>query len=197
MIVCRLLQQWWQPRCWPKFNHNELQAHDSNYRQQKRHPSVFSYLKQSQDIGYHDGYRAGRRPDDAHHFIWLGKDWRVSISTANVRAIPLDECLNERERLLQGVGVTRTRVQDACPKRHVGQQLRVLVDEVNGEQHGLQPMDSLLLLQLTTGNAPLATSVHGEQATQDDVTIQPDGVGILLLGLLGVCQHSRLLGGGT
>ena len=126
----------------------------------ERGSEVQTYLKKSQDVGHHDGHGAGRGSDHAHDFIRLGEDGRVPVSTADVGAVPLYQGLHERQGLLQSVRVPGARVQDPGPQRDVWQQLGVLVDQVDGEHHGLQTVDALLLLQLTAGCAAVAPRVH-------------------------------------
>lgn len=138
-----------------------------------------AYLEQAQDIGHHDGDGAGRCSYHSYYLIRLGKDRGVTISTAYIRAIALDECLDKGERLLEGICVPGASVQNASTQGHIRQQLRILVNEVDGKEHGFQSMDALLFLQLSAGHSSFTTGMHGEKAAQDDVAIYSDGVGIL------------------
>lgn len=64
-----------------------------------------SYLKQAQYVGHHDGDRTGRGTDNPYNPLWFGDDWRASSQAFYVRAVLLDQSLNEGERLFQSVGV--------------------------------------------------------------------------------------------
>ncbi len=105
-----------------------------------------SYLKKPQDVGNHDRDRACSCTNDSNDFIWLGKYGLVSIGTAYIRTVTLNESLYKGKRLLQGVGVPRAGVQDTGSQRHIGQQFWVFVDEVDGKQHCLQSVNAFLLL---------------------------------------------------
>lgn len=84
------------------------------------------------------------------------------------------------------MGVPGAGVQDASPQSDVGEKVRVIVDAVQGKEHGLQTVDALLLLQFTTGFALRAPAMHREEAPQSDVPVNADGVHVrmpLALGL--------------
>ena len=66
------------------------------------------------------------------------------------------------------------------------QQRVVVVDAVQREQHGLQPVDALLLLQLTAGLAVMAAGVHREEPPQRDVPVDADGVQMRVARALGL-----------
>ena len=59
--------------------------------------------------------------------------------------------------------------------RSSSQDFRV-VDAIQSKQHGLQPVDALLLLEFSTGLALRAPAVHWEQASQSDVPVYADGI---------------------
>jgi len=146
------------------------------------------YLEEPQDVGHHDGDRAARGADDADHPLRFGDDGGPAVDAAHLGAVLLDEGLHEGQRLLQGVRVPRARVQDAGAQGDVGEQVGVVVDAVQGEEHGLQAMDALLLLQLPAGFALRAPAVHGEEPPERDVPVDADGVHVrvaLALGLGG------------
>ena len=88
--------------------------------------------------------------------------------------------LDKVHALLQGERVVAARVQDAHAHLQPREQLFVVVDEVHGEEHGLQTLDALLLLDLAAVHAVRALLVHGEQPAEDDV---PLGVHLLAAGL--------------
>lgn len=135
-----------------------------------------SYLKQAEYVGHHDGDGAGGGADDAHHPLRFGDDWRSTAQTFDVCAVLLDQSLHEGERLLQGVSVPGTGVQDTCPQSDVRQQIIVIVDTVKGKEHGLQSVYTLLLLQLPTRLAIMAPGVYWEEPTQGDIPVDADGV---------------------
>lgn len=124
-----------------------------------------SYLKQAEYVSNHDGDRAGGGANDAHHPLGFGDDWRSPAQTFHICSILLDQSLHEGERLLQGVSVPGTGIQDACPQCDVGQQIIVIIDAVKGKEHGLQSVYTLLLLQLPTWLAIMAPGVYWEEPT--------------------------------
>lgn len=157
------------------------------------HPVVIDtlpkpYLEKPQDVGHHDGDGAARGTDDADHPLGFGDDGGAAVDAAHLGAVLLNEGLHEGQRLLQGVRVPRARVQDAGAQRDVGEQVGVVVDAVQGEEHGLQAMDALLLLQLPAGFALHTPAMHREEAPERDVPVDADGVHVrvaLALGLGG------------
>lgn len=139
------------------------------------------YLEESQDVGHHDGHRAGRGSYHSHHALRFADDGRLSVGAANIRCVLLDQCLDKGEGLFQGIRVPGAGVQDASAQRNVGQQLRVAVDLVQSVQHGLHAVDALLLLQLSAGQTVGAPAMYGEQATECDVTWDLYGVRVEVL----------------
>lgn len=124
-----------------------------------------SYLKQTQYVGHHDGDRAGGGSNDAHNPLRFCDDGCSPTQTLDVSPVLLDQSLHEGERLLQGVSVPGTGVQDARSQSDVGQQVIVVIDAVKGKEHGLQSVYALLLLQLPTWLAIVAPGVYWEEPT--------------------------------
>lgn len=128
-------------------------------------------LEETQYVGYHDWHGAGRCTDHSHHSLRLGDDGRTSAETLDISWVFLNQCLNKCQWLFQSMGVPGAGVQDTCPQGDIRQQLIVVIDTIQGKQHGLQPMDPFLLLQLATGFAVVSSRVHWEQPTQRYVPI--------------------------
>lgn len=124
-----------------------------------------SYLEQAQYVGHHDGDGAGGGSNDAHHPLRFGDDWCSPAQTFDVCPVLLDQGLHKGKRLLQGVSVPGTGVQDTRPQRDVGQQIMIIIDAVKGKEHGLQSVYTLLLLQLPTWLAIVAPSVYWKEPT--------------------------------
>ena len=83
---------------------------------------------------------------------------------------------DELHRLIEGVGVAGASVQHHGSDGDVGQDVGVVVDQVEGVEHGLQPLDAFLFLD---GSARKVRDsgqvfVHGEQTAEDDVTRNAD-----------------------
>jgi hypothetical protein len=83
---------------------------------------------------------------------------------------------DELHRLIQGVGVAGASVQNHGSDGDVGQDVGVFVDQVEGVEHGLQPLDAFLFLD---GSARKVRDtgqvfVHGEQTAEDNVTWNAD-----------------------
>lgn len=124
-----------------------------------------SYLKEAQYVGHHDGNGARGSTNDAHHPLRFGDDGCSPTQTLDICPILLNQSLHEGERLLQGMSVPGTGVQDTCPQCDVRQQIIVIIDAVKGKEHGLQSVYSLLLLQLPTWLAIMASSMYWEEPT--------------------------------
>ena len=63
-----------------------------------------------------------------------------------------------------------------APSVMLGSRSWSLLMRVQGEQHGLQPVDALLLLQLAARLAVVPPRVHREEPAQGDVPVDADGV---------------------
>ncbi len=91
--------------------------------------------------------------------------------------------------LVERVGVAGASVQDDGSDGDVGQDVGVVVDEIQGVEHGFQPLDALLLLdgparEFQAASAAVAgheVFVHGEEAAEDDVARNADQLVVLLL----------------
>ena len=101
--------------------------------------------------------------------------------------------------LVEGVGVAGTRVQYDGADGDVGQDVGVVVDQVQGVEHGFQPLDALLLFDGSAREFDAAAAdpvarhqvlVHGEQAAEDDVARNADQLVIVLLLLMR--EHFRV-----
>lgn len=111
---------------------------------------------------------------------------------------------DEFHRLVEGVSVAGASVEDDGADGDVGQDVRVVVDEIQGVEHGFQPLDALLLLDGSAGefqataaqSGPASRSssaavvrqhqvlVHGKQSAKDYVARNADQVvGVLALPL--------------
>lgn len=140
------------------------------------------YLEKPQDVGYHDGDRTPRSPNHSNYFLRLDENWRLAVGAAHVGGVLLDERLDESERLFERVSVPGTSVQDPRAQRHVGQQVGIAVDLVQGVEHRFQPVDPVLPLDVAAGHSAGTLRVHREQPPEGDVPLDPDGVrGVHLL----------------
>lgn len=145
-------------------------------------PAPRPYLEKPQDVGYHDGDRTPRSTNHSNYFLWLDKNRRLAVGTAHVGGVLLDERLDESERLFERISVPRTSVQDPRAQRHIGQQVGIAVDLVQGVKHRFQPVDPVLPLDVATRHSAGTLRVHGEQPPEGDVPLDPDGVrGVHLL----------------
>ena len=85
---------------------------------------------------------------------------------------------DEFHGLVQCVSVTGTRVEDDGADGDVGQEGGIGVDEIEGVEHGLQPLDALLGLEGAAREIGIGRRrqmfVHGKQAAEDDVAADAD-----------------------
>lgn len=140
------------------------------------------YLEEPQDVGYHDGDRTPRSPNHSNYFLRLDENRRLAVGAAHVGGVLLDERLDESERLFQRVSVPGTSVQDPRAQRHVGQQVGIAVDLVQGVKHRFQPVDPVLPLDVAAGHSARTLGMHREQPPEGDVPLDPDRVrGVHLL----------------
>lgn len=140
------------------------------------------YLEKPQDVGYHDGDRTARSPNHSNYFLRLDENRGLAVGAAHVGGVLLDQRLDESERLFERVSVPGTSVQDPRAQRHVGQQVGITVDLVQGVEHRFQPVDPVLPLDVAAGNSAGTLGVHGEQPPEGDVPLDPDRVrGVHLL----------------
>lgn len=149
-------------------------------------------LEETQYVGYHDWHGAGGGANHSHHSFGLSDDRRPSAETLDIGWVFLNQSLNKCEWLFQSVGVPWAGVQDTCPEGDIRQQLIVIVDAIQGKQHGLQPVDPFLFLQLTTGFAVISPGVDWKQATQRNVPINAYWIEVRVAGHFGFgCQADQ------
>ena len=85
--------------------------------------------------------RAADDADDSRRYS--GGDGPGAVGAEELPGVPVtEEGSHVLQRLLQGVGASRTRVEHTGAKTHVGQDGGVGVDVVDGVQHGLQALDA-------------------------------------------------------
>lgn len=137
---------------------------------------MIPHRKQSKNVGHHYGHWAGRSPDDPYHSLWFWNDGRLSIGTANIWVVFLDEGLDKGEGLFQSISIPGARVQYPGTQGDVRQQVWVAVDLVQRIQHGLHTMDPLLLLNFPTWNTSGAPGMHRKKPSQSDVTLDLYGM---------------------
>ncbi|XP_067568843.1 uncharacterized protein [Pseudorca crassidens] len=140
------------------------------------------YLEKPQDVGYQDGDRTLRSPNHSNYFLGLDENRRLAVGAAHFGGVLLDERLDESERLFELISVPGTSVQDPRSQRHVGQQVGIAVDLVQGVEHRFQPVDPVLPLDVAAGHSAGTLRVHREQPPEGDVPLDPNGVrGVHLL----------------
>ncbi|XP_069902647.1 uncharacterized protein [Globicephala melas] len=140
------------------------------------------YLEKPQDVGYHAGDRTPRSPNHSNYFLGLDENRRLAVGAAHFGGVLLDERLDESERLFERISVPGTSVQDPRSQRHVGQQVGIAVDLVQGVEHRFQPVDPVLPLDVAAGHSAGTLRVHREQPPEGDVPLDPNGVrGVHLL----------------
>lgn len=132
------------------------------------------YLEKPQDVGYHDGDRTPRSPNHSNYFLRLDENRRLPVGAAHVGGVLLDKRLDESERLFERISVPRTSVQDPRAQRHVGQQVGIAVDLVQGVEHCFQPVDPVLPLDVAARDSAGTLGVHWEQPPEGDVPLDPD-----------------------
>ena len=134
------------------------------------------YVEKLEQVLDLNGHRAGAGPDDAHDGL-LGAEGRGGAVHAAHQALLLlrgeERVPYELDALLQGHGRVPAGVPDLAAQRDVGQQRGVRVDALQGVQHGLHPLDAVLLPHrpaLALVNlVHRGLVVHGEQGPDDDV----------------------------
>ncbi len=94
------------------------------------------------------------------------------------------------QRLLQSIGVLRASVQYMSSQFDTRQDALVLVDFIQGQQHGLQSLDPSLSIDFPTVLCTLTLLVHREQAANHQISIQCD----LPLGVSVIAYHRQTLG---
>jgi len=118
---------------------------------------IVMYLEELEHIGNHDGHDASRRADNASYGLQLLLGRRILQRSAAVGTHRLNVVTqrthvrpDELERLLQGVRVPETRVQDVAAELDAGQQGLILVDSVDRVEHCLGTLDPLLAFDRPT-----------------------------------------------
>lgn len=125
------------------------------------------YLNGNVTVGASDDAGDGQRD--------LVLDGPGTIRADEARVVHLREGgPHEIEGLLQSVRVFGAGVQDVGPQLQSGQDAIAGVDFIQGQQHGLQPLDAPLVVDLAAVLHPLAFVVHGEQPSDHQVAVQDD-----------------------
>lgn len=73
---------------------------------------------------------------------------------------------DEFHRLVEGVSVAGASVEDDGADGDVGQDVRVVVDEIQGVEHGFQSLDALLLLDGSAGEFQATAAESGSRASR-------------------------------
>lgn len=125
------------------------------------------YLNGNVAVGASDDAGDGQRD--------LVLDGPGTIGADEARVVHLGEGgPDEIERLFQSVRVFGAGVQDVGSQLQSGQDAIAIVDFIQSQQHGLQPLDAPLVVDLAAVLRPLAFVVHGEQPTDHHVPVQDD-----------------------
>ena len=128
---------------------------------------LHSYLNGNIAVGSSDHARDGQRNIILDRVGAVGADEPGLVGLGQGRPDKL-------QGLLQSIGVLGAGVQDVRSQLEAGQDAGVGVDLVQGQQHGLQPLDAPLFVDLAAVLRPVPLLVHGEKPPDDQVPIQDD-----------------------
>ena len=133
--------------------------------------------EEAQEIGHldRDGtVGAADDSEDGTEALGPGPRRRTVQTFESARVHGVEGGSDELERPVQRVRVPGAGIDDGDAQLDSGQKLRLVVDAVNGEEHGLQPLDAAVVDGISA-RRPLAFDVDGEQSAQNEVTGQFDG----------------------